>query len=257
MFEAKFTTTVDGLTVHLTDQSSPPAGGVIAHTDIAWGDGHTAVIAHHGTGSHTYAAGGTYTIKDTVHDGRGDHTSASKTVTVTAPAPLPPPPPPPPPPGGGGTGGGDGGGSAGSSGNYRVVSQRHTIQQLATGQAVNVESVGFQTIPSNVYCEVLVPLTDWTNNNSAAYINPVATAIETIMAGQPVQSANFTQDVDVSTNLLADFEDFIVFYAPAGAHSAMTTTVRIAVSELAAGADGLPIQKIQAAHTNLQNTAGL
>lgn len=159
--------------------------------------------------------------------------------------------------GGGSTGGGSTGGTVTSSGNYTVVSQRHTVQQLSSGNVIDVESVGFQTKPHGVYCEVLVPFTDWQAGNSATYINPVATAIETIMGGQPVASASFTQDVDTTSNLLANFVDFIVVYTAPGGIAAMTTTVRVSVTSLTQGAAGLPTQQIQAAYASLQRTAGL
>ena len=158
-----------------------------------------------------------------------------------------------------GTSGGPGGtpAPAASTGNFTVVSQRQTVQQLSSGSVIDVESVGFQTSPHNVYCEVLVPIADWQAGNSATYINPVATAIETLMSGQPVSSASFTQDVDPATNLLADFVSFVVYFAAPGAIAPMTSTVRVLVSDLANGAAGVPTALIQAAASSLQHTAGL
>lgn len=149
------------------------------------------------------------------------------------------------------------GAPATGSGNYTVVSQRQTVQQLSSGSVVDVEAVGFQTSPHNVYCEVLVPILDWQNGNSATYINPVATAIESLMSSQPVSSASFTQDVDPATNLLADYVSFIVYVTPPGTLAAMTATVRVLVSDLANGAAGVPTAQIQAAVASLQHTAGL
>ncbi|MFD5277259.1 PKD domain-containing protein [Pseudarthrobacter sp. NPDC058362] len=79
---AAFTAETDGLTVNVDGTASSDANGPIAAYDWKFGDGAT------GTGvkaSHTYAAGGTYTIQLTVTDNTGNKHSTTKAVTVTAP----------------------------------------------------------------------------------------------------------------------------------------------------------------------------
>lgn len=251
MLTANFTITLSGLTVTFTDNSVADRGGAIEDVQVAWGDGQTDGVDPGGSASHTYAGAGSYTIVSTVTDTSLATATSSQAVAI-------------------GGAGGAGGGGAGtgattpsgslipvpSSGNYTVLSQRRTVQQIASGQVIDVESVGFQTTPHNVYCEVLVPLIDYDGGATANYVNPVATSIESLMSNQPVSSAGFTQDVDVTTNLLASFEDFVVAYRSPGGMLAQTTTVRVPVSSLADG-DTLAAQQIQAAYQNLRQTAGL
>ncbi len=79
---ASFTDSVSGLSVSFDGTaSSDPDNDPLSY---AWtfGDGNS------GSGvspSHTYAAGGTYTVQLTVSDGKGGSDSTSKQVTVTAP----------------------------------------------------------------------------------------------------------------------------------------------------------------------------
>ena len=79
---ASFSYTTSGLAATFTDTSSDSGGTLGAH---AWnfGDGATSSAASPG---HTYAAGGTYTVSETVTDSSNSQTStATHTITVTAP----------------------------------------------------------------------------------------------------------------------------------------------------------------------------
>src|SRR5207245_2104731 len=78
---ASFTTSCTGLTCHFTDTSADPDGSVVAWS---WtlGDGTTATAQ---SPTHSYAAGGTYTVGLSVKDGLGAVGATSQSVTVTAP----------------------------------------------------------------------------------------------------------------------------------------------------------------------------
>src|SRR5690349_5212141 len=79
---AAFTSSCNGLTCSFTDQSSDPDGSV-ASWSWSFGDGGTATQQNP---SHTYAAGGSYTVTLTVKDNQGASSSpVSHTVTVSAP----------------------------------------------------------------------------------------------------------------------------------------------------------------------------
>ena len=78
---AVFDATCVGATCTFTDHSSDSDGQIASRT-WAFGDGRTAT----GTGSsvvHTYAAGGTYSVKLTVTDDDGASASTTKSVTAT------------------------------------------------------------------------------------------------------------------------------------------------------------------------------
>jgi len=80
---AAFTSSCTGLTCNFTSTSSDPDGSI---TGYSWtfGDGVTSTAQNP---SHTYGAGGTFTVTLTVTDNQGATGSVSNTVTVTAPPP--------------------------------------------------------------------------------------------------------------------------------------------------------------------------
>lgn len=78
---ANFTFSCSGLTCSFTSTSSDPDGTVAAY-NWTFGDGGTSTAQNP---SHTYGAGGTYTVELTVTDNRGATASASKSVTVSQP----------------------------------------------------------------------------------------------------------------------------------------------------------------------------
>lgn len=82
---AAFTSTVNGLTVAVDGSGSADPDGSLA--DYAWdfGDGSTGTDA---TATHTYADGGTFSVKLTVTDDRNGTDSVTRAVTVVAPGPL-------------------------------------------------------------------------------------------------------------------------------------------------------------------------
>jgi microbial collagenase len=81
---AKFVSSISGLTVTFTDQSTD-SDGTIASRAWTFGDGTTSTLANP---SKTYTAAGTYTVKLTVTDNKGGSATISQTVTVTANPPA-------------------------------------------------------------------------------------------------------------------------------------------------------------------------
>jgi len=77
---AAFTSAVSNLSVSVDGSSSFDSDGAIASYAWDFGDGGTATGA---TAGHTYAAGGTYSVKLTVTDNRGATNSLTKQVTVS------------------------------------------------------------------------------------------------------------------------------------------------------------------------------
>jgi MYXO-CTERM domain-containing protein len=80
---AAFSYTINGLTVDFTDQSTDPDGAVVAW-EWHFGDGSTS---DDNNPSHTYDAGGTYTVALTVTDDAGNTAAASMSITVSADVP--------------------------------------------------------------------------------------------------------------------------------------------------------------------------
>ncbi|WP_214417237.1 collagenase [Sphaerisporangium fuscum] len=78
--QAKFSTSVNGLTVTLTDQSTASAGATITGRSWSFGDGTTSTASNP---TKTYSAAGTYTISLTVTDSKGKTASTSQPVTVS------------------------------------------------------------------------------------------------------------------------------------------------------------------------------
>jgi PKD repeat protein len=78
---AAFTPSCNGLSCSFTSSSSDPDGSITAYS-WTFGDGGTSTAQNP---SHTYGAGGTYTVTLMVTDNQGATNSTSKSVTVTAP----------------------------------------------------------------------------------------------------------------------------------------------------------------------------
>src|SRR5206468_6658329 len=78
---ANFTSSCTALTCNFTSTSSDPDGSIAGYS-WNFGDGSPAVTTQNP--SHTYGAGGTYTVTLTVTDNQGGTNSHSQSVTVTA-----------------------------------------------------------------------------------------------------------------------------------------------------------------------------
>ena len=85
---AAFTSSCNGLTCNFTSASSDPDGSIAAY-QWTFGDGGTATTQNP---SHTYSAGGTYSVQLTVTDNQNATNSVTHSVTVTAPPPPNQPP---------------------------------------------------------------------------------------------------------------------------------------------------------------------
>jgi PKD repeat protein len=77
---ASFTSSTSGLKISVDGSGSSDPDGNVASYAWDFGDGQTGTGS---TASHTYAAGGTYTVKLTVTDDRGGTDSTTSSATVT------------------------------------------------------------------------------------------------------------------------------------------------------------------------------
>src|SRR5439155_1444603 len=83
---ANFTPKCNGLTCRFTSTSSDPDGSIASYS-WTFGDGATSTLQNP---SHSYGAGGTYTVTLRVTDNQGaQSTTASQSVTVTPPNQAP------------------------------------------------------------------------------------------------------------------------------------------------------------------------
>lgn len=152
--------------------------------------------------------------------------------------------------------------------NYVTGPTSRTIQVLSPTEVADVERVPFVTKPSGVSGWRYVPIDAWATEGAAAWIGPLATAIEDLMAGGLASYAAMIEDVDPATNLLADYVEFTVAYTPPGSGFTSTTRVDVPVNLLTldtgffgsfGGTGGLPspTDMLRAAYDQLVATANL
>src|SRR5207247_1172532 len=80
---ASFTRSCNGLTCNFTSTSSDPDGSIVSYS---WNFGDGSPVSTLQNPSHTYAAGGSYTVTLQVTDNQGAQSAlASQTFTVTPP----------------------------------------------------------------------------------------------------------------------------------------------------------------------------
>lgn len=80
---ADFNSSVSGMTVNFTDQSTDATGTITSYS-WAFGDGGTSTSANP---SHTYSSNGTYTVSLTVRDSNGESDTVQKSVSVSSTQP--------------------------------------------------------------------------------------------------------------------------------------------------------------------------
>lgn len=148
---------------------------------------------------------------------------------------------------------------------YVVTSQEPSVQVLGPNEVLNTETVGFITKPSGVRAYREVPRTAWDAGGAAAWIAPLATAIEDLISSGAATGASFVQDIDPATGLLTDGIEFVVSYTPPPpAIGPMTATVVIPVNRLTLDTQfgafiegGSPADQLGAAYDQLRATANL
>jgi hypothetical protein len=140
--------------------------------------------------------------------------------------------------------------------NYKVQTQRRTVQSLGGSESLDVMEVGAITIPSSVYFKRAIPYSAWVANSAGELLGPVADAIESRLASDFIAGAIFAQEPDAQ-GLLAFFIEFTVQIPN---DPQQTTTVLVPV-DLLAGTDTFQGQIVagmfQAALTELEATAAL
>lgn len=97
---------------------------------------------------------------------------------------------------------------------FVVLNQSPATQIIGPQQSVDVERVEFVTKPTGIYAQRLVPRTAWADGGAAAWIAPLADAIEGVIAGGLASYATWVQEADPATSLLVDSMAFVVTYDP-------------------------------------------
>lgn len=97
---------------------------------------------------------------------------------------------------------------------YIVLNQTPATQVLGPQEVIDVERVEFVTKPTGIYAQRLVPRAAWQDGGAAAWIAPLAQAIENMIAGGLASYATWVQAADPATSLLTDAMDFVVTYDP-------------------------------------------
>ena len=115
---------------------------------------------------------------------------------------------------------------------FEVVDQSPVTQVLGPNQVIDAERVEFVTKPSGVYAQRIVPLAAWQAEGSAAWIAPLADAIEGMIAGGLASYATWVQTVDPASGLLTDAISFVVTYDPGDGRPVMSAEATVPVASL-------------------------
>jgi hypothetical protein len=146
-----------------------------------------------------------------------------------------------------------------------------TVQVLSATEVADVERVPFVTTPSGVSGWRYVPYQAFIAEGVDTWIGPLAQAIEDLFSGGLASYATMIEDIDPTTNLLADYLQVTVSYTPPRGGYTSTTSVDIPVNlltldtgffgVLATGSSGATLQSpaamLGAAYDRLVQTAGL
>lgn len=85
---------------------------------------------------------------------------------------------------------------------YYTTDSYRTVQVLAPNTALEVEEVGFNVLPANIYARVAIPRDDWLAGDYDKYLGPMADGIASVAEDDRVAALYFEQDVSPSGLLI-------------------------------------------------------
>src|SRR6266566_4254794 len=149
------------------------------------------------------------------------------------------------------------------AGSYNVVTQNREVQVLGPTEVIDVEKVGILTKPTGIYVEYPLPLLLWQTRAGFDLLGQLASGIEQQIGEGLAVGGSYVQDYDAN-NLLVDYVEMVVEYAPTDGRPPQRTTVLVPLEAfIAAGGDpffvGLgasPQSLLSAAYDTLVATAG-
>lgn len=143
---------------------------------------------------------------------------------------------------------------------YTIETQRRSVQVLSSTNVLDVQVIGFNTLPSDVYVEMPVPYAAWKALQTDFFVGPFALEIEGWLATDGVAGASWVQDIDAN-GLLVDYIEFTLEVPPASTVQTgpMTTTVQVPFTYFGEDRPGHHSVGglIQPALDTLRQTAGL
>jgi hypothetical protein len=128
--------------------------------------------------------------------------------------------------------------------NYIPVSSYATVKVFSPSQVLDVQMIGFYTIPTGIYCEYGVPHDAFVHAGGSAADQPeidtLAQDIENAIEGAGVTGGTFVQEVDPSSGLLTDFVQYDLAYkSPITGRGPFTTYVNVPVSAFLGASPGI------------------
>lgn len=115
-----------------------------------------------------------------------------------------------------------------------VISQVEETTFIPPSTVLDTIRIGFVTRPSGVIGERVVPRTAWASGGAGDWIAPLANAVEDLIAGGLASYASYVQQVDPSTQLVADAFTFVVTYDPGDGRPVQEAEATIPVAALTA-----------------------